>query len=181
MCIAILIGCGGSTTKDGIEMKDGEGSNFTVSENEVVSEDGTKGFKGDLENTDLQTIYEGLVFENIQLIDGDDKKIDGKEVTYGSKFSIVVIGIKNYNTVNGKVFPKLSLIVTGDKGPVINEENLLDSYKQGLSIEDASVLRGTVTVGSPMEIGKQYMCVLTIKDVNNSQFYIESNWMFTVK
>lgn len=152
-----------------------------IKENEITSDDGTKGFVGDIDNTNLQTLFEGLTFEKVQLIDGKDKKIEGEEVPFNSRFSIVYEGIKNYTLVNGKAFPKLSMMVTGDTGLVVNEENLLASYTEGLSPEDAGVLRGTVSVGEPMQAGKQYICAIKITDTNNPAVYIESTWMFTVK
>lgn len=174
----MLNGCGGSSKENPESVKVDD---MEIKENEITSTDGTRGFKGDIDNTNLQTIYEGLTFENVYLVDGDDKKINSEEVPLNSKFSIVFDGIQNYTLVNGKAFPKLSMMVTGDKGPVVDEKNLLASYTEGLSPEDAAVLRGTVTVGEPMESGKQYTCLINITDLNNSEIYIQSSWLFTVK
>lgn len=173
----LLAGCGGSSKKNSETLKVGD---MEIKGNEITSQDGTKGFKGDIDNTNVQTIYEGLTVETIQLVDGDDRKIDGEEVPLNSKFSIVFDGIKNYTLVDGKVFPKLSLLVTGDKGPVMKEENLLASYADGLSPQDAAILRGTVNVIEPMEVGKQYVCAIKITDKNNAAVFIESTWLFTV-
>ena len=173
--------CGGSSTKDGIQLKDGEGNTFTVKENEIIAEDGTKGYKGDIDNTNLQTLYEGLTFDKVHLIDGDDKKITGEEVPMGTKFSIVYEGIKNYTLQNGKAFPKLTMMMTGEGNVIVNEEDLLASYTEGLSPEDASVLRATFTVGEPMVAGKQYICSVAVTDKNNSTAIIQTTWLFTVK
>jgi len=173
--------CGGSTTKDGIQLNDGDGNTFSVKENEIVSEDGTKGYKGDIDNTNLQTLYEGLTFDKVHLIDGSDKKITGEEVPMGSKFSIVFEGIKNYTLQNGKAFPKLTMMMTGEGNVIVNEEDLLASYTEGLSPEDASVLRATFTVGEPMVVGKQYICSVAVTDKINSTAIIQTTWLFTVK
>ncbi|MEQ1584462.1 MAG: hypothetical protein ABL895_01175 [Cyclobacteriaceae bacterium] len=172
----LLAGCGGSSKKEALKLGDME-----IKDNEITNEDGTKGFKGDIDNTNLQTIYEGLTVETIHLVDGDDKKIDGEEVPLNSKFSIVFEGIKSYTLVDGKAFPKLSMLVTGDKGLVVKEEDLLASYADGLSPEDAAILRGTVNVTEPMEVGKLYICQIKITDKNNATVWIESSWAFTVK
>ena len=55
------------------------------------------------------------------MVDGDDKKIDGEQVPLNSKFSIVIEGIKNYTLKEGKAFPKLSIMMTGETGLVVGE------------------------------------------------------------
>lgn len=172
--------CGGAGSKGGIKITDGDNS-FTVKENEIVSEDGTKGYKGDSDNTNLQTIYEGLTFDNIYLIDGADKKITSETVALNSKFSIVYEGIKNYTLQNGKAYPKLTMLMTGEDGVIINEDDLLASYTEGLSPDDASVLRATFTVGEPMQPGKDYICYVTVTDKNNNSATIQTTWLFKVK
>lgn len=176
--IILLSSCGSAGKKDSETIKIDD---MEIKDNEITSEDGTKGFKGDNSNTNLQILYEGLTFGKAVIIDGNDKLIEGDEVAMNSKFSIVLDGIKNYKLVNGKAFPIMAMLVTGDKGPVVKEENLLASYTTGLSAEDAGVLRGTVNVGEPMEPGKQYACSITIKDQNNQDVYIEVSWLFTIK
>jgi len=176
----VLAGCS-SSSKEGIQLQDGEGENFTVKENEVVSEDGTKGFKGNLETLNLQTLYEGLTFENVTLVDGNNKKIDSDEIPIDSKFSIVIEGIKNYTLKDGKAFPKLTLMLLGETGPIVAEEDALASYTDGMSVEDASVVRGTFTVAQPMAAGKQYTCMVSVTDKNNTAATISSTWFFKVK
>lgn len=178
--VVVLAGCS-SSSKDGIQLQDGDGNNFTVKENEVISEDGMKGFKGDLETTNLQTLYEGLTFEKVTLLDGDDKKIESEEIAMNSKFSIVIEGIKNYTLKDGKVFPKLTLMLLGETGPIVAEEDALASYTDGMSVEDASVVRGTFTVAQPMVTGKQYTCSVSVTDKNNAAATISSTWFFKVK
>ncbi len=173
----LLQRCGSSSKEnsDVIRINDME-----IKDNKITSEDGTKGFVGDIESTNLQTAYEGLNFDKAYIVDGDNKKVNSEDVPLNSKFSIVIEGIKNYSVKNGNAFPKLSIMVTGDKGPVVNEENSLAS-PEGLSFEDASTLRATINVSEPMERGKQYMCAVTILDQNKKDAYIESTWLFTVE
>ncbi|MBX2946864.1 MAG: hypothetical protein KF725_13600 [Cyclobacteriaceae bacterium] len=174
----LLTGCGGSSKKESETIKLGD---MEIKANEITTTDGTKGFKGDIDNTNLQTIYEGLTVEKIHLVDGNDKKIKGEEVPLNSKFSIVLEGIKNYTLKDGKAYPKLGMILMGDTGPVVGEDDLLASYSEGMSVEDALVLRATFTVGAPMEVGKTYTCQVSVTDKNNNGTFIQTTWMFTVK
>jgi len=174
----LLAGCGGSSKENSESIKVND---MEIKNNEIIAEDGTKGFKCDMDNTNLQTIYEGLTFDKAYLVDGEDKKIDGEEVPLNSKFSIVIEGIKNYTLKEGKAFPTLSIMVTGDKGPVVNEANVLASYTDGLELHEAATLRATVRVNDLMEIGKQYMCAIQLSDNNNKDAYVQSTWLFTVK
>ena len=176
--IYILTGCGGSSKENSESLKI---QDMEIKRNEITTEDGTKGFKGDIDNTNLQTIYEGLAFEKVYLVDGSDNPINGEEVMINSKFSIVFDGIRNFTLVNGKAFPKMSMLITGESGAVVNEEDILAGYTDGLSPEDASVLRATFTVGEPMVSGQQYMCSVNIVDKNNQSAVIQSIWLFTVK
>ncbi len=176
--VLLLAGCGSSSKENSESLTIND---MEIKDNEIIAEDGTKGFKGDFDNTNLQTIYEGLTFDKAYLVDGDDKRLEGEEVPLNSKFSIVIEGIKNYNVKDGKVFPTLSIMVTGDKGPVVNEANVLASYTDGLELDEATTLRATVKVNELMEIGKQYMCAIQLSDNNNKDAYIQSTWLFTVK
>ncbi|MBN8575859.1 MAG: hypothetical protein J0L66_02910 [Cytophagales bacterium] len=174
----LLAGCGGSSKKDSETIKLGD---MEIKANEITSADGTKGFKGDIDNTNLQTVYEGLTAEKILLVDGNDKKINGEEIPINSKFSIVYEGIKNYKLTNGKAFPKLSMMLMGETGVVVAEDDLLASYTEGMSAEDAAVLRATFNVGEPMQIGKTYTCQVSVTDKNNKDGFIQTTWLFTVK
>lgn len=182
----LLAGCGGSsgktdTKEDGEVKLNVDGTDLTIRQNEIVTEDGTKGFKGDIDNTNLQTVYEGLTVEKIHVIDGNDKKIKGEEIPFNSKFSIVLEGIKNYSLKDGKAFPKLGMMLMGETGVVVGENDALASYTEGMSVEDASVLRATFMVGAPMEVGKTYSCQVSVTDKNNNGPFIMTTWMFTVK
>jgi hypothetical protein len=174
----LLAGCGGSSKENSESVKFND---MEIKHNEIIAEDGTKGFKGDFDNTNLQTIYEGLTFEKAYLVDGDNKKIEGEEVPLNSKFSIVIEGIKNYTLKEGKAFPKLTIMMTGETGLVVGEDDLLASYTEGMSLEDAAVLRGTFTVAEPMVAGKVYTCLVGVTDKNNEEATIQSTWLFTVK
>jgi hypothetical protein len=141
----------------------------------------SKGVKKDL-TTGVSTYYNGFAVEAISVVDASDKALTSNEVALDSKLSIVFEGIGNYTLKNEKAFPGLSLQVTDAQGKdVINEGDLLASYTDGVSLEDASVLRGSVTVGNPMASGQTYHCKVRIFDKNKAESEIVSEMEFKVK
>jgi hypothetical protein len=171
ICLVILFKCGGSGSGSSIPRIDGDNVTMT-SDGSGVTRDN---------NTELVTGFQGLVVEDIYIVDGNDKRIDGTTVGLNTKFSVIYEGVKNYTLKDGKAFPDLSIVVTdASQNPVLNETDLLASYTDGLSEEDASVLRASVTVGHPMERG-EYICSIHIVDKNNSNAAIVSTWSFDVK
>ena len=89
--------------------------------------------------------------------------------------------IENYTLKDGKAFPGLSLLVTDASGTdILNETDLFASYTEGVSPEDAAVLRGSVTVGNPMKSGETYHCKMRVFD-KNSDAEITSELAFEVK
>ena len=110
-----------------------------------------------------------------------DEQLGSNEIPLDSKFSIVYQGIENYTLKDGKAFPGLSMEVTDAAGNfVLNEANLFGSSTEGYSAEDASVLRGSVTVGNPMKSGETYHCKIRVFD-KNSDAEIISELDFKVK
>jgi hypothetical protein len=141
----------------------------------------SKGVKKDFASG-ASTSYNGFAVETISVVDANDKTLTSNEVALDTKFSIVFEGIENYTLKNEKAFPGLSLQVTDAQGKgVINEGDLLASYTDGVSVEDASVLRGSVTVGDPMVSGQNYHCKIRIFDKNKAESEIVSEMEFKVK
>lgn len=151
-----------------------------IKDGEIVSEDGTKGAKSDYMNTQLETVYENLVPTKIYIVDENDNLVNGTEVKMNTKFSIIFDGIKGYSLQHGKAHPKFSMFVSGDTGIIVNELDLFANNPEGFSEADASVLRGTVTVGEPMKAGEEYVCTMNIADKNNPGGYIMATWIFQV-
>jgi hypothetical protein len=130
--------------------------------------------------TELSTSFAGLALDNVYIVDGNDKKISSSQIAMSTKFSVVFEGIKNYTLKDGKAFPNLSIqVMDNNQIPVISEADLLAS-PDGFSVEDASVLRATITVGDPMKPGK-HICTVHIIDKNNNSAAIVSTWEFDVK
>ncbi len=140
----------------------------------------SKGVKMDL-STGAKTSYAGFDIEEVYLVDADDKQLGSNEVSLDTKFSIVFQGVKNYTLKDGKAFPGLSMVVTDEAGNfILNEADLFAASTEGYSAEDASVLRGSVTVGNPMTSGETYHCKIRVFD-KNSDAEIVSELDFKVK
>jgi hypothetical protein len=172
LAFIFLTSCGGSSSSS--ESKDSTDTNsgFQFS--------ASAGVKMDI-NTGTKTNYSGFAVDDIYIVDSEDKQLTSNEVALDTKFSIVYEGVKNYSLKDGKAFPGLSLQVTDAAGGyILNESDLLASYTDGFSAEDASVLRGSVTVGNPMISGSTYHCKIRVFD-KNSKAEIVSELDFKVK
>jgi len=162
-CLFFLFSCGGSSDKGG-------GFNFSAS----------TGVKMDL-STGTKTTYSGFSVKEIYIVDAEDKALGSNEIPLDTKFSIVYQGIENYTLKDGKAFPGLSMQVSDATGNfILNEADLFGNSTEGYSAEDASILRGSVTVGTPMQSGETYHCKIRVFD-KNSDAEIVSELDFTVK
>ncbi|MBX2897454.1 MAG: hypothetical protein KF763_18575 [Cyclobacteriaceae bacterium] len=140
----------------------------------------SKGVKADL-STGAKTAYSGFAVENVYVVDAEDNQLRDNELSLESKFSIVYEGIENYTLKEGKAFPGLSIEVTDASGAfILNEADLFSSYTEGFDPEAASVLRGSITVGNPMQAGNSYLCKVRVFD-KNSDSEIVTEMSFKVK
>ncbi|MBS1486134.1 MAG: hypothetical protein JST43_00990 [Bacteroidetes bacterium] len=140
----------------------------------------SQGVKKDL-TTGLTTSYNGFAIEEVLLVDSADQNLKTMQVPLASRFSVVLQGITNYQLKDDKAFPGLSMSVTDSKGnAIINEADLFAS-SEGYSAKDASVLRATVTVGSPMQSGQTYHCKVRVFDKQKADSEIVCEVDFTVQ
>jgi hypothetical protein len=72
--------------------------------------------------------------------------------------NIILSGVKGYELDNGKVEIGCKIVVSDSEGnAVISADDVFAaSYEGGLAPEDAEVLSTALTVGKPLEIGKEY-------------------------
>lgn len=131
------------------------------------------GTKTDLK-TGLTYSYHGLSLDEVYFVGPENIPLNSNEVEYGSMIALVAQGIGNYQLENNKAFPGLSLKVTGEDGTLILNEPDLLAESEGFSPEDASILRGSLTIGEPMEAGKTYKMKVVIWDKKKPQNRIES-------
>ncbi len=116
--------------------------------------------------TGLSVSNKGFGIDESYLVGPDNTRKADNKIPLNSTVAIVVEGVENYVLKDGKAYPGLMLTVTDKDGkPVLDEQDLLASYA-GFSPADASVLRGTVTVGNPMRAGETYHVKMRIWDKN---------------
>lgn len=111
----------------------------------------------------------GLSVSEVYFVGPDNTPLNSNKVTVGTKVAIVIEGIENYELIDGKAFPGLSISVTDEQGnAVLSNDDLFDGG-EGYTPADASVLRGTVTVGDPMIAGQTYHVKLHAWDKNKNE------------
>lgn len=126
------------------------------------------GTKKDL-STGLSYSYNGFAVSEVYFVDADNLPKGSNEVDLNSEVAIVVQGIEHYTLIDGKAYPGMSLTVSDQDGNrVIGEDDLFES-NIGYSPVEASVLRGTITVGEPMVSGQTYATTLRIWDKHNDK------------
>jgi hypothetical protein len=114
--------------------------------------------------TGMAVSYNGFMVGETQLVNGQNQVTTSNEVSMNETMAIVVNGIENYQEKEGRVFPVLDLLVTDKDGGVALEGKDILATEEGYSPADASVLRGTVTIGNPMKSGETYHAKMTITD-----------------
>lgn len=123
----------------------------------------------------LSISYDGFSVGEAYLVGPDNKAISSNVVAMNSEVAIVVQGIENYALKDGKAFPGLALSVTDPKGKAVIDELDLFANSEGYSPADAAILRGTVTVGSPMKAGETYHVKMRIWDKNKAENTIDAS------
>jgi hypothetical protein len=119
--------------------------------------------------TGLSHSYNGFTVDEVLLVGPDNTVVTSNKVALDSEIAIVAQGIANYELKDGKAFPGLMLTVTSEQGEAIVNEADLFEQTEGYSPEDASALRGTVTVGSPMKSGSTYHMKMHVWDKNKPE------------
>lgn len=125
------------------------------------------GTKKDL-GTGLSYSYNGFTVDQVLLAGPDNLAMSNNEVALNTKIAIVAQGLANYQMKDDKAFPGLMLSVTDKDGTEVLGAKDLFSATEGYSADDASVLRGTVTIGDPMKQGETYHVKMRIWDKNKT-------------
>lgn len=123
------------------------------------------GTKKDL-MTGLGYSYNGFGVEEVLLVGPDNIAKKDNKVEVDTRIAIVAQGLSNYVLKDGKAFPGIELVVTDKEGNVVMGTEDLFAESAGYSPEDASVLRGTITVGEPMKSGETYHIMMRVWDKN---------------
>lgn len=115
--------------------------------------------------TGLSYSYNGFRVERVALVGPGDVTMGDNKVSLNTQITMVAEGISNYELKDGKVFPGMAMTVTDKAGvAVINEADLFAEGTEGYSAQDASVLRGLITIGNPMVSGEVYHAKIRIWD-----------------
>jgi hypothetical protein len=131
-------------------------------------------------NTGLSVSNSGLSFEESYLVGPDNTVKRDNEAQLNSKIAIVLEGVSGYVLKDSKVYPGLMLSVTDKDGIAVLDEADLFANSSGYSVEDASILRGTVTVGNPMRAGETYHMKMRVWDHNKPDNEIVADLDFVV-
>jgi hypothetical protein len=144
----------------------------------------SKGTKKDLA-TGLAVTYNGFAIDEAVLVNAQNERAMTNEVNLDETVAIVVQGIEHYEVQDGRVFPILDLTVTDQTGAVVLEgKDILGPEVQdgkGLAPENASTLRGTITVGNPMKSKENYHAVMRITDKLKPENFINVEVDLVVK
>lgn len=106
----------------------------------------------------------GLSIGEAVLVDSNNARTKSTEVMLGTTVAIVAQEIDGYELKDGRAYPGLDLTVVDKDGTVVLEGDDILADEQGYTPEDAAVLRGTITVGSPMVAGKTYHATMRVWD-----------------
>lgn len=119
--------------------------------------------------TGLSYNYNGFAVDDVVLVGPDNTVMNSNEVLMNTKVGIVVRGLRHYELKDEKAYPGIMLSVTDKSGIAVIDEADLFANSEGYSTEDASVLRGTVTVGDPMKAGETYHMKMRVWDKNKPE------------
>jgi len=115
--------------------------------------------------TGLSYSYNGFRVDRVVLIGPDNTVMSSNEVVLNSEIAVLVEGLANYELKDEKAFPGMMMTVTDKAGvAVISEADLFAGGKEGYPAVDAAVLRGTITIGSPMVSGETYHAKIRVWD-----------------
>ncbi|HCR54062.1 MAG TPA: hypothetical protein DIW27_06575, partial [Cytophagales bacterium] len=131
--------------------------------------------------TGLSYNYNGFSVDEVLLADADNNVMSNNEVELNSEISIVVQGLSNYELKDDKAYPGLMMQVLDKQGVAIIDEADLFAGSNGYSTSDASIVRGTVTVGDPMVSGQTYLMKIRVWDKNKPENELTAEVDFVVK
>lgn len=136
----------------------------------------SKGFKKDL-STGLSASYNGFSITDAYLTAGsNDEKLTSNTIPLGEKISVVVTGVGNYYTENGKVFPGCTIILKDKTGKeILNLPNAFAHLLNGQPIAEANTLKAIITTGEPMVAGETYHLEARFYDVYEKENSIVTN------
>lgn len=146
----------------------------------AVSCNFSAGVKKDF-GTTLSFEYNGFGVEEVAFVGPDNERASNNEVKLNTQVAIVAQGLANYELRDGKAFPGLALTVKDEQGSAVIDEADLFAESQGFSPQDASIIRGSITIGSPMEPGQTYDVLMRIWDKNKPETQLTATMEIVVE
>jgi hypothetical protein len=131
--------------------------------------------------TGLSYEYNGFKVEAVAFVNSSNERAQNNEVSLNTQVAIVAEGLANYELKDGKAYPGLSLSVKDKSGNAVIEEADLFSGSEGFSADQASIIRGSITVGEPMESGSTYDVLMRIWDKNKPENQVMVTMELVVK
>lgn len=153
---------------------------FTIAIVLVTSCNFSAGVKKDF-GTGLSYEYNGFNVEEVAFVNSSNERAANNEVSLNTQVAIIAEGLTNYELKDGKAFPGLFLSVKDKSGSAVIDEADLFSGTEGFSADDASVIRGSITIGEPMESGNTYDVVMRIWDKNKPENQLTATMEIVVK
>jgi predicted small secreted protein len=126
------------------------------------------GVKKDL-GTGLSMSYNGFSVDEVVLAGPDNTAMRTNTVKLQTDVALVAQGLGNYTLKDEKAYPGLMLTVTDKTGIVILNGDDFFAGNDGYSPADASIIRGTVTIGDPMKSGETYHVKMRVWDKNKPE------------
>lgn len=114
--------------------------------------------------TGMSYTYNGFRVGEAYLVNGQNQKSESNEVSVGETIAIVVEDIEGYELKESRAFPGLDIVVTDKDTKVVLEGDDILANEEGYVEADAAVLRGTITVGDPLQSGQTYHAKMKIWD-----------------
>jgi len=121
------------------------------------------GYKKDL-RSGLSYKYHGFVMRGVIVVDSTNTVMTGNKVPMNSQMAIVALDVSNYGLKDGKAFPGMLLTVTDKTGAAVINSPDLFAGNQGYPPQNASELRGDISIGKPMRTGETYHVKIHVWD-----------------
>lgn len=119
--------------------------------------------------TGLSYSYKGFTVDEVAIFDALNNPKTNNKVPDKSSFAIIVSGLGNFKASGDKVHPGMMINVKDKDGISAVDEPDLFRDAEGYTAEEASVLRGSVSIGPPMKKGETYHVKMRIWDKNNPE------------
>ncbi|MFT4154458.1 hypothetical protein [Parafilimonas sp.] len=133
-------------------------------------------------DTGISFNYKGFRVNNVFLVDSANQKLTANEVPLNARIGFLVYGLSNYSLKNGEAFPGMTVEVLDKQGyPVVGKSPDLFAESAGLSVQDASVLLGSIKISAPMKAGGAYHLKAHVWDKNNPGNILDAEADITVK